>query len=1138
MEIPHPSRLLLAAARLLPANASATVRLDALRASPGTVEPLYGRRGWVDRAVEAVCPGASAEEDRPPHPFTDEVVGPYGASVVLPGPVQDAVYANRLLLAALYLDRRRLRGRRTERLAARVAAVLAVAGATSDRAGLGPYLAPERTRRIVLPRHADRSRLEAAISWAADELRLIDGANDAMGWLATGSRRVATETPDGWLIEAPELLLVQVNELIAAEFVERDAVDDLLARYGRALGDAVRESVARMGARSAHRLRRSAGVEAFTMGDDSRLLLAVLNDPLAPPWDSEDGLRPIDGAVAEALAAAGPHDVALAVGQPLAAPYFAQPGGGAGPFALGMAASDLDVLSRWADRTPLGLLRFARSAAAARDRGDVVRFSTLDEFVLYLQLGERHPQPPSGSGFVLLVEPGTAEPLRRLVARETGMAAVHPPGYRGVAAGTKRYRTARLPVIVPPAAYDPSARIVAAGRLEVWFRPDGGDEAGVLADVVDSLATAFALLPADLPGCMPDVAGSMAVLVSDDRASSDAPLDEEGRPPILSGGIEKDGTAHLALEPGFAEVAGQADNEADRYLVEAVLRMVYDLAGDPRDAGEAVEAVLPIGRRRLIGMPAGDLADLLGPPDVRPWRPVSEAEVARWDDTLTEEALAPHVREAGPRALINAAVEHLVERMASGLVELDRDAALLRAVELVESAHREEALVHSRLVSAPLVFGEEDDEVLRLRRDLQRIPRSAVSARYLVECVAATPSTGGTPCSDRAAEELTALASLVTELGLASDRAWLGGGRVRAAFDTGGRLHVEVRPIQAQYAAAAERWQRGEASRAYDEWWHFAPDHEVQLDARSLELDAAWRGEFGYALSEVLLMMNGALLAADDRRVSVAVIDRAGLLDEIAERKGMARGLADRILSDLTLTPRARISEAPPGFRQEDVFPWRFNRAYSYVRRPFVAAGRPGDPQIAFGTRHLVHAGRHLFSLVGGGSLRARTSGLRTLMGAIAAERARALVEDVAGACRAAGMTARTGVRKAGGGRIGAPGPDLGDIDVLALDPRRRRVLAIECKSSAAARTPWELASESKEFIRPGGHLERHDRRVEWLRVNRGAVARDFDAELRGWEFVGLLVTDMPIPTAFGSPRRPIRIVDLAALRKELEADA
>ncbi len=1131
----HPYRPLLAAARLLPANASATERLDALRASPEAVEPLYGRRGWLARAVAAACPGAQAQEDRPPHPFTDQLVGPLGAAVVLPGPVQDAVFANRLLLAALFLDRRRLRGRRWELLRERVAAALAIAGATSDRAGLAPYLAPARTGRILLPRREDRTKLEAALTWTGQDLLAIGGGGDAIGWLASGPRRVVAEAAAGWLIEAPELLLADVNDLIALEFLGRGAADDLRQRYGRALADATRESMARLGARSVRRLGRRRLVEAFELGDDHRVLVTLLDDPLAPPPDGDDRVREIDEAVSGAIGSAGRHDVALAVGQPLAEPYYRHRGGHDGPFALGMAAGDLDVLSRWADATPLALLRFARSGAAARDPGKVVRFSTLDEFALYLQLGERHPHAPPGLPLVLVVEPGTAEPLRRLVARETGAEAVHPPGSQGVAAVTRRYRTARLPVLVPPPGYDPSARVVRSGGLEVWFRPEGGDPGGVLADVVDSLATAFALVAADLPGALPAREGSVAVLVSDNRSSTGSPLDENGSPPVLSGGTGEDGAVHIALEPAFTEVAGQADNEADRFLVEAVLRSLYVLAGDPRPAADAVEEALPVGRRRLLGMPAGDLADLLGPPDVSPWRPVSEAEVGRWEDELTDAALAPHVRGPGAGALINAAVAHLVERMASALAGFDRDAAILRAVELVESAHREEALAHSRLVGAPLVFGEGDDEVLRLRRDLQRIPRSAIAARYVVECVAATPPGGVSLFPETAAEELTALAALVTELGLASDRAWLGDGPVHAGFDRAGRLGIDMPHVAASYAAASERWQRGEAARVYDEWWHATPGHEVELDARSLGLDAAWRDEFGYALSEVLILLNGALIAADDLGVSVAAIGRAALLDQIKERKGMVRELADRILSDLTLTPRSRIQEAPEGFRPEDVRPWRFNRAYSYLRRPFVASAGPGDPRIVYGTRHIVHAGRHLLTLVGSGRLRARTRSLRTLMGAIAAERARALVDDVSGACRTAGMTARTGVRKADGQRIGAPGPDLGDIDVLALDAAYRRVLAIECKSTAAARTPWELASEAKEFTAPGGHLERHQRRVRWLRVNRDAVARDFDVDLRGWQFEGLLVTDMPIPTGFGPARGAIRIVDLGALRRELE---
>jgi hypothetical protein len=112
-----------------------------------------------------------------------------------------------------------------------------------------------------------------------------------------------------------------------------------------------------------------------------------------------------------------------------------------------------------------------------------------------------------------------------------------------------------------------------------------------------------------------------------------------------------------------------------------------------------------------------------------------------------------------------------------------------------------------------------------------------------------------------------------------------------------------------------------------------------------------------------------------------------------------------------------------------------------------------------------------------------------------------------------------TNLRKIGNVRIrDLNGHDLGDIDVLVINPRRHRVLAVECKSLSIARTPAEMANElSTLFVavdkRPT--VARHQRRADWIKRNLPLVLQHYGMSPKGkWRVEPVMVVDRELLTA------------------------
>ena len=79
------------------------------------------------------------------------------------------------------------------------------------------------------------------------------------------------------------------------------------------------------------------------------------------------------------------------------------------------------------------------------------------------------------------------------------------------------------------------------------------------------------------------------------------------------------------------------------------------------------------------------------------------------------------------------------------------------------------------------------------------------------------------------------------------------------------------------------------------------------------------------------------------------------------------------------MTAREDFMKAPAGFRKEDVYPWRFNRQYSFVRRPILCRGN----DLIWGIRQLYHSLLYVTNLIYDGRLATTNKKMNTLMGRI-----------------------------------------------------------------------------------------------------------------------------------------------------------
>ena len=295
-----------------------------------------------------------------------------------------------------------------------------------------------------------------------------------------------------------------------------------------------------------------------------------------------------------------------------------------------------------------------------------------------------------------------------------------------------------------------------------------------------------------------------------------------------------------------------------------------------------------------------------------------------------------------------------------------------------------------------------------------------------------------------------------------------------------------------QFETGREEWlavhARGEIRRRSRRFVQLAEEYDgTDPPPELLELDAAVTQELGVGLIEIVhfhheLINIGWELDGSQRRCCRGAVYSASCPARMGTRQGRSR---DRSHS---LRPRDNFFPAAP-FSRTDVYPWRFNRELSYIRRPIlIRVTETGAEEAVWGTRHVYSAGRHTFELFTGGRMRARTERLNVLLNRWRAADALAFNDQVADLFRTQEKSkVRVRVTRFGRRPIErARGHQISDIDVFVADTERQEILVIETKALAVGRTAAELENERlSTFVAAPGRrsdVEKLLDVVEWVK--------------------------------------------------------
>jgi hypothetical protein len=808
---------------------------------------------------------------------------------------------------------------------------------------------------------------------------------------------------------------------------------------------------------------------------------------------------------------------------------------------VGLSASDLEIFGLRIGQQPLALWQFAEARAAARKSANIMGFDTLDEVAFYLN-NERSYFHSDNAKPDLLHIPLGGGALRQEVAEHFDFHAVLGPD------GNTVLEVGRIDAGLPvpsyvPVAPAPRVQLVSEAlpilawvigpeaipdeRYRGWYRELTRMVGYWLWQVAPSLTELAETLKQrlDLVVIHVEVEPSEAWFVGDDVE------------------VARDGTGvtcwsegdelHLHLAASSLGQFERPDNLGEREVLRALLRALADLAGVELggDVDALVDRHAPVGRKKMILRLRAANNRQLDDRDVEKDRPIQKADMnVVLDDTgrylAQDRGLPVGLIAPGDRvAILNAVVDYQIDQLERLIGTLNPDGLLETLVAHNEALIRAKEIQRLTVPTRQACFAEAIDVVADLQRNYSEVADALVASRYLIEYAVACSPRGLRPMSLSVLDRAIAIGSEIVHRSQERDSIERGLADPEMEMLPSGRLGVERgTPYESAMARMAREYAFGEAGRSHDSFHrHWETDPEARLLATLEAMDEPTREEFGLTFRQLVDLLGTAMTFGDVLPGAGKRSTYAELANHLATSLGWPIDQVQAGIDVFAARPRAQFRELPPPYDQSHVSAANFARPYSYLRKPLLLRLNADGDEVIWGNRNLSLAGSFLWNLLITNQYPARMQALRTAMSRAQQAEAKAFNDQVAELYSTIpGAIVRTCVEAVGGRRIEhKKGQDLGDVDVLVVEPNRRIIRAVEVKDFSGARTPWEYKRELEALFGPGAGqstVDKHLERTRWLIEHRAEVLAWLDlpaCDADGWQVQPLIVLDKESPTPF-----------------------
>lgn len=457
--------------------------------------------------------------------------------------------------------------------------------------------------------------------------------------------------------------------------------------------------------------------------------------------------------------------------------------------------------------------------------------------------------------------------------------------------------------------------------------------------------------------------------------------------------------------------------------------------------------------------------------------------------------------------LMHAVVDILFKKLQDEVRVLDPKNLLEIFYDDLEKLLYKNVLYHQRYAQDIACYPEREEYILE---KINTNNKTSVALKFLVEYVAAIPPKGNILIGEGQYERLLAICFLIIDWSYKNDLFYY------KIFDTpveilkSHRVGLKHGEFEHMYTVnqTVRKNQLLSASTYKDaiQW--------VERKNYLNDIDVVFEKEYGYTLKQLVDFVEGLNEYSKTLNGDTVFVAK---MDEIMEYLTtnyleLDKDRISLIIESVSLMRRDKYLPAPKPFRNEDVYPWRFNRELSFVRRPILIR----DDEMIWGNRQLSHMILFVLDLIDNGKLKTKSKEMDSLIGEISDVRGAEFNELVFRKLKSFNtFDVYSNVSKVNSNKIAENKNPLGDIDVLIIDKQYHKIIAGEVKGFNVSRNPYEMYLEYKKMFestkKKRCFYDKHSRRVDWCNKHIEDFKIQYNLEDVEWKVIGMFILDQPL---------------------------
>jgi hypothetical protein len=581
------------------------------------------------------------------------------------------------------------------------------------------------------------------------------------------------------------------------------------------------------------------------------------------------------------------------------------------------------------------------------------------------------------------------------------------------------------------------------------------------------------------------------------------------------------------------------DNEGEQIMVRALLQGFKKFDEGNRNTGTITEAVIdsvisehvPIGLKKKVFVLNTEDEIKLDPRGLNGYRYVQEYNIGAILDEIVPRSLTAGFITAETKEIEDGYgfIRNLVTRIF--LPWLDSKIADYDCEDLLRRLFRlNEALINKRtdaILKTPTriaCFVSEEQHIDELNETLKNVNQTSLSTRCLIEHIAACPSNGKKIASKSDFDKLLALMEQIIAWGMHGDLINFGLSEGKIDVLDSQRIgtdHSIGKEVFNPFSLARTKENVADAITEFED--NFSEKDYSGDTGITEKTEKAFYEEFGVKLTRILEFSHLLIWSAFERDPGCTEIYQMELKEQAQKvLDSLSDDEFDALMSYYSLDQRKSLMELPEGYFAYDVFPWRYNRGLSLIRKPIVRRydEEKNDYRCFYGPRQAKIAATQTLYLFHSGKLRCKDGGsLSKLIGDQLNKKGAAFTQTVYdyvdGLPEDRIVDQELPINQ---NKFLKADQDLGDIDVLVIDHGLKVVFLLECKKTEVARNVKQMVEEVNNLFGSDsekGWIEKHEGRYVWIKDNLELLGKKYEVDLSGYSVVPAILTSEELPTKY-----------------------